>query len=104
MILGQEQTPNLPEASLDMVLMVDVYHEFSYPHEMMTAIRKALKPNGQVVWVEYRLEDPRVPIKLLHKMSKAQVQKEAEHQGFEWVRTFEGLPRQHVLFFKKASN
>ena len=100
MIQGQEQTPNLPEASLDMVLMVDVYHEFSYPHEMMTAIRKALKPNGQVVWVEYRLEDPRVPIKLLHKMSKAQVQKEAEHQGFEWVRTFEGLPRQHVLFFK----
>jgi hypothetical protein len=54
--------------------------------------------------VEYRLEDPRVPIKLLHKMSKTQVQKEAEHQGFEWVRTFEGLPRQHVLFFKKASN
>ena len=104
MFLGQEQSPNLPEASLDMVLMVDVYHEFSYPHEMMTAIRKALKPNGQVVWVEYRLEDPRVPIKLLHKMSKAQVQKEAEHQGFEWVRTYEGLPRQHVLFFKKASN
>lgn len=104
MILGQEQSPNLPEASLDMVLMVDVYHEFSYPHEMMTAIRKALKPNGKVVWVEYRLEDPRVPIKLLHKMSKAQVQKEAEHQGFEWVRTYEGLPRQHVLFFKKASN
>lgn len=104
MILGQEQSPNLPEASLDLVLMVDVYHEFSYPHEMMTDIRRALKPGGQVVWVEYRLEDPRVPIKLLHKMSKAQVKKEAEHQGFEWVRTYEGLPRQHVLFFKKASN
>ena len=104
MILGKEQSPNLPEASLDLVLMVDVYHEFSFPHEMMTAIRKALKPNGQVVWVEYRLEDPRVPIKLLHKMSKDQVRKEAEFQGFEWVRTYEGLPRQHVLFFKKASN
>ena len=84
--------------------MVDVYHEFSYPHEMMTAIRKALKPDGIVVWVEYRLEDPRVPIKLLHKMSKKQVQKEATYQGFEWVRSFEGLPRQHLLFFKKASN
>lgn len=104
MILGQEQSPNLPEASVDMVLMVDVYHEFSYPHEMMTAIRKALKPDGQIVWVEYRLEDPSVPIKLLHKMSKAQVHKEAEYQGFKWVRTYEGLPRQHVLFFKKASN
>ena len=104
MIRGTEKVPNLPEASVDLVLMVDVYHEFSYPHEMMTAIREALKPDGIVVWVEYRLEDPRVPIKLLHKMSKKQVQKEATYQGFEWVRSFEGLPRQHLLFFKKASN
>jgi ubiquinone/menaquinone biosynthesis C-methylase UbiE len=104
MIQGTEKSPNLPEASVDLVLMVDVYHEFSYPHEMMTAIHKALKPDGQVVWVEYRLEDPRVPIKLLHKMSKKQVKKEATYQGFEWVRSYEGLPRQHLLFFKKASN
>ena len=104
MILGTEKAPNLPEASVDLVLMVDVYHEFSYPHEMMTAIRKALKPGGQVVWVEYRLEDPNVPIKLLHKMSKKQVRKEASFQGFEWVRSYEALPRQHVLFYKKASN
>lgn len=104
MIQGTEKSPNIPEASVDLVLMVDVYHEFSYPHEMMTAIRKALKPDGQVVWVEYRLEDPRVPIKLLHKMSKKQVEKEATFQGFEWVRSYEGLPRQHLLFFKKASN
>jgi len=104
MIRGTEKAPNLPKASVDLVLMVDVYHEFSYPHEMMIAIREALKPDGIVVWVEYRLEDPRVPIKLLHKMSKKQVQKEANYQGFEWVRSFEGLPRQHLLFFKKASN
>jgi ubiquinone/menaquinone biosynthesis C-methylase UbiE len=104
MILGTEKSPNLPEASVDLVLMVDVYHEFSYPHEMMTAIRNALKPNGKVVWVEYRLEDPQVPIKLLHKMSKKQVRKEATFQGFQWVRSYEELPRQHLLFFKKASN
>ncbi len=104
MIQGTEKSPNLLEASVDLVLMVDVYHEFSYPHEMMTAIHQALKPNGMVVWAEYRLEDPRVPIKLLHKMSKKQVKKEAEFQGFEWVRSYEALPRQHLLFFKKASN
>ncbi|MBT5927007.1 MAG: class I SAM-dependent methyltransferase [Verrucomicrobia bacterium] len=104
MILGTEKSPNLAEASVDLVLMVDVYHEFSFPHEMMTAIYKSLKPEGLVVWVEYRLEDPNVPIKLLHKMTKKQVGKEATYQGFEWARSYEGLPRQHLLFFKKASN
>ena len=104
MILGKETSPNLPPNSVDLVLMVDVYHEFSFPHEMMTQIHSALKPGGQVVWVEYRLEDPTVPIKLLHKMSRQQVHKEATFQGFEFVRSYEGLPRQHVLFYKKSSN
>ena len=71
----------MPPNSVDLVLMVDVYHEFSFPHEMMTQIHSALKPGGQVVWVEYRLEDPTVPIKLLHKMSRQQVHKEATFQG-----------------------
>ncbi|MGA0406919.1 MAG: class I SAM-dependent methyltransferase [Limisphaerales bacterium] len=102
MILGSETSPNLPPASVDLVLMVDVYHEFSFPHEMMTNLREALKPDGQVVWVEYRLEDPSVPIKRLHKMSRQQVHKEAQYQGFEFVRSYENLPRQHVLFYKKS--
>ena len=89
MILGKETSPNLPPNSVDLVLMVDVYHEFSFPHEMMTQIHSALKPGGQVVWVEYRLEDPTVPIKLLHKMSRQQVHKEATFQGFEFVRSYE---------------
>ena len=104
MILGKETSPNLPPNSVDLVLMVDVYHEFFFPHEMMTQIHSALKPGGQVVWVEYRLEDPTAPIKLLHKMSRQQVHKEATFQGFEFVRSYEGLPRQHVLFYKKSSN
>jgi ubiquinone/menaquinone biosynthesis C-methylase UbiE len=104
MILGTELSPKLPDASVDVVLMVDVYHEFSFPHEMMTAIRRALKPDGRVVWVEYRMEDPLVPIKRLHKMSRAQVIKEASYQGFKWVKAYEKLPRQHVLFFRKTSD
>ena len=76
MILGKETSPNLPPNSVDLVLMVDVYHEFSFPHEMMTQIHSALKPGGQVVWVEYRLEDPTVPIKLLHKMATSRQQHE----------------------------
>ena len=100
-ILGEVKDPKLPEASVDLVLMVDVYHEFSFPHEMMTAIHKALKPDGRVAFVEYRGEDAWVPIKPLHKMTQAQVKREAKAQGFRWIETIDVLPRQHIILFGK---
>ena len=101
-VLGTRTDPGLDQESVDLAIMVDVYHEFSHPHEMMLAIRRALKPDGQVVFVEYRGEDPAVPIKALHKMTRAQIRKEAAAQGLEWVRSSDVLPRQHILFFRKA--
>ncbi len=100
-VLGEEQDPKLPEGRVDLVLMVDVYHEFSHPYEMMTAIRKALKPGGRVALVEYRKEDPAVPIKEVHKMSEAQARKEMAAAGLDWVKTVGVLPRQHILIFAK---
>jgi len=100
-VLGTNTDTHLPAHSVDLVLMVDVYHEFDYPYEMMKSIVSALKPGGRVVWVEYRAEDPAVPIKPLHKMSEAQVRKEAALMPLEWVETIETLPRQHVFIFKK---
>ncbi|MHB8520108.1 MAG: class I SAM-dependent methyltransferase [Limisphaerales bacterium] len=100
-VLGTITDPKLPPRSVDLVVMVDVYHEFSNPHEMMTNICRALKPGGRVVFVEYRAEDPAVPIKLVHKMSEAQVRKEAEVLPLEWVNTLTNLPRQHVIVFRK---
>lgn len=102
-VLGEEQDPKLPEGKLDLVLMVDVYHEFSHPYEMMTAIRKALKPGGRVVLVEYRKEDPAVPIKEVHKMTEAQARKEMAAAGLDWVKTVGTLPRQHILIFAKKA-
>jgi ubiquinone/menaquinone biosynthesis C-methylase UbiE len=85
--------------------MVDVYHEFSHPWEMLDAITRSLKPGGQVIFVEYRAEDPSVPIKRVHKMSEAQVRKEAVVHPLEWVRTIDTLPWQHVIVFRrKAEN
>lgn len=101
-ILGSITDPKLPEGKVDLVLMVDVYHEFSHPVEMMRRIRRALQPDGRVVFVEYRGEDPTVPIKLLHKMTEAQVRKEAAALGLEWQKTLEFLPTQHVIIFGKA--
>ncbi len=100
-VLGTEKNPKLAARSIDLALMVDVYHEFAFPHEMMTAIWKALKPGGRVVLVEYRGEDDWVPIKPLHKMTQAQVKKEAAAQGFKWIETLDVLPRQHILVFGK---
>ncbi|MEM7784539.1 MAG: class I SAM-dependent methyltransferase [Planctomycetota bacterium] len=100
-ILGSYHNPHLPENDVDLVLMVDVYHEFSHPVEMLQAIRKSLKPNGLVVLVEYREEDPRVPIKPLHKMSKKQVDKEMTENGFKLAKSFDKLPWQHMLFYAK---
>jgi ubiquinone/menaquinone biosynthesis C-methylase UbiE len=100
-ILGSEFDPRLPADSIDLVLMVDVYHEFSYPEEMLAAVHRSLKKDGLVVLVEYRTEDDNVPIKPEHKMSKAQVEKELIANGFKLVKEFDKLPWQHMLFYGK---
>ena len=101
MVLGEEKDPKLPAGSLDLVLMVDVYHEFAYPWEMIQAICRGLKQGGRVVFVEYRAEDPAVPIKRLHKMSERQVKLEMAPQPLRWVETIAQLPRHHVIIFEK---
>ncbi|MEL7531363.1 MAG: class I SAM-dependent methyltransferase [Bacteroidota bacterium] len=98
-ILGTEDDPKLPPQSVDLVLMVDVYHEFAYPREMMERIVTALSPNARVVLVEYRGEDPSVPIKPLHKMTAAQVEKEMQAVGLRLIENKSMLPRQHCLIF-----
>jgi SAM-dependent methyltransferase len=100
-VLGTVTDPKLKANSVNLVLMVDVYHEFDHPFEMVQALCKALKPGGRVVFAEFRAEDPRVPIKELHKMSETQVRKEMSVQSLEWVETIETLPWQHVIIFKK---
>ena len=93
----------LPEASVDVVLMVDVYHEFAYPHEMMQSIVKALKPGGRVVQIEYRANDPTVPIKRLHTMTVEQCRREMAAVGLRWKETRSFLPQQHFIVFEKPS-
>ncbi|MFP6873096.1 MAG: methyltransferase domain-containing protein [Verrucomicrobiales bacterium] len=90
---------DLPEKSIDLALMADVYHEFSHPEEMLASIRRALKPGGQIVLLEFRTEDLKVPIKPEHKMSKAQVVREMTVNGFRLSRSYDKLPWQHLLFF-----
>jgi ubiquinone/menaquinone biosynthesis C-methylase UbiE len=102
-VLGTIRDPGLSANSVDLVLMVDVYHEFEFPREMMQAICRALKPNGQVVLVEYRAEDPNVPIKPLHKMSAAQVRREMADLPLKWVSLISTLPRQHILVFQNSA-
>jgi ubiquinone/menaquinone biosynthesis C-methylase UbiE len=100
-VKGSETDPNLPVKGVDLVLMVDVYHELAYPFEVMTKIREALKPGGRVVFVEYRKEDPDVPIKEVHKMSVEQVKREMNAVGLAHLQTLETLPWQHILVFEK---
>jgi ubiquinone/menaquinone biosynthesis C-methylase UbiE len=100
-MLASEKSPNIPNASVDVVLLVDAYHEFSYPREVMTGVVKGLKPGGRVVLVEYRGEDRSVPIKLLHKMTQRQAIKEMSAVGLQWLRTDDYLPQQHVMVFTK---
>ena len=100
-ILGGLKDVNLPDASIDLAIMVDVYHELEYPFEVIESLVRALKPGGRIAYVEYRLEDPRVPIKALHKMSEAQVRKEAANHALVWERTASTLPWQHVVIFRK---
>jgi ubiquinone/menaquinone biosynthesis C-methylase UbiE len=91
----------LPENSVDCVLIVDAYHEFSHPREMALSILKALKPGGRLVLIEYRLEDPKVPIKRLHKMTQVQSKKEMNAIGFDWKETRHMLPQQHFMVYLK---
>ena len=98
-ILGTLADPKLPEGQVDLVLLVDVYHEFSHPELMLRALRRCLAPKGELVLAEFRAEDPDVPIKKLHKMSKAQVVKELAANGYRLTRTYDELPWQHLLFF-----
>jgi FkbM family methyltransferase len=101
-ILGNVKDPHLDPNSIDLALMVDAYHEFEYPQEMMQAIARALKPTGRIVLVEYRGENPLVRIKPLHKMTQRQVRKEMDAVGLHWVKTDETLPQQHIFIFGKS--
>ncbi len=100
-VLGTEKNPNLPPQSIDIALMVDTYHEFTHPREMMQEVVKALKIAGKVILVEYRKENPLIAIKGVHKMTEKQVKKEMETVGLKWVTTEEFLPQQHYLVFEK---
>lgn len=100
-VQASETDPRLPANTVDVVLMVDAYHEFSHPYEVMQGVVQGLKPGGRVVLIEYRTEDPRVPILTLHKMSEAQARKEMKVVGLEWVETRDFLPQQHYMVFRK---
>ncbi len=101
-VLGAVDDPKLPRGAIDLVLLVDVYHEFSEPQQMLRHIRESLRPSGRLVLVEYRGEDPKVPIRPEHKMTVAQVRAEVEPEGFRLDRVSEMLPRQHVIIFTKS--
>lgn len=103
-VLGTMIDPRLPAGNVDLVFCVDVYHEFSHPEQMLAEIRESLSPTGQIVLAEFRGEDLAVPIKPLHKMTKAQVKRELEPNGFTLVREFDQLPWQHLMFFGRADN
>ncbi len=100
-VLGTESDPRLDPASVDLILLVDAYHEFSYPREMGLAMAKALKPGGRLVLIEYRGEDPNVPIKRLHKMTERQARREMQAVGLDWVGTRDFLPQQHFMVFRR---
>jgi SAM-dependent methyltransferase len=100
-VLGTETDTRLPADSVDIALLVDAYHEFSFPREMMESIFRGLKPGGRVVQIEYRGEDPEIPIKRLHKMTVAQARKEMAVVGLVWKETKGFLPQQHFLVFEK---
>jgi len=103
LVLGTITDPKLPKEGVDLILMVDVYHEFSHPYEMTEAMCKALKPGGRLVFVEYRMEDPNVPIKLVHKMSQKQVIKEMKPHPLKHLKTLDVLPWQHIVIFEKIA-
>jgi ubiquinone/menaquinone biosynthesis C-methylase UbiE len=101
-VLGAFDDPKLPANTIDLIILVDVYHEFSEPQKMLRGMREALKPDGRLVLLEYRGEDPTVPIRPEHKMTVSQVKAELELEGFRLDKLIDGLPRQHILIFRKA--
>ena len=100
-VLGAIDDPKLPKESVDLILLVDVYHEFSEPEKMLDRMREALKPGGRLVLLEYRGEDPKVPIKPEHKMTLKQVRAEVEPEGYRFGESIEVLPEQHIIVFLK---
>ena len=103
-VLGTITDINVPDNSVDLILLVDAYHEFSHPREMGRSMFRALKPGGRIALVEYRAEDPTVPIKPLHKMSQEQAIREMAALGLRWVATSDRLPQQHLMFFAKPAD
>ena len=103
-VQGTEDDARLPERTFDLILLVDVYHEFKYPQAMLRSILRALKPDGRMVLVEYRKEDPNIPIAELHRMSVAEARTEIEAEGFAFDGVSEGLPRQHIITFRRAKS
>jgi SAM-dependent methyltransferase len=101
-VQGAFDDPKLPANTIDLIILVDVYHEFSEPQKMLRGMREALKPDGRLVLLEYRGEDPAVPIRPEHKMTVSQVKAELEPEGFRLDKLIDGLPRQHILIFRKA--
>lgn len=100
-VLGTIEDPKLPKNAFDLVLLVDVYHEFSEPEKMLDRIRESLKPNGRIVFLEYRAEDPAVPIKPEHEMTVKQVRAEVQPEGYRFDKAIEVLPQQHIIIFRK---
>jgi ubiquinone/menaquinone biosynthesis C-methylase UbiE len=100
-ILGSEDNPNLPRDTMDVILLVDVYHEFSKPVQMIDHLRDSLKPDGRLILLEYREEDPQVPIRTEHKMSVKTVRAELEPQGLKFEKSIEVLPWQHIIIFRR---
>ena len=103
-ILGSVTNSNLPDDTVDLALLVDAYHEFEYPREVMEGVVRSLKPGGRVVLVEYRRENPLIPIKALHKMSQNQARKEMKAVGLRWRETKNFLPQQHLMVFEKPKD
>jgi ubiquinone/menaquinone biosynthesis C-methylase UbiE len=101
-VLGAIDDPKLPKDSIDLALLVDVYHEFSEPEKMLDRIRESLKPGGRLVLLEYRGEDPNVPIKPEHKMTVKQVRAEVEPEGYRFEQSIEVLPEQHIIVFRRS--
>jgi tRNA A58 N-methylase Trm61 len=101
-VLGDEDDPKLPAGAVDVILLVDVYHEFSQPQKMLQKIRQALKSDGRLVLLEYRKEDPSIPIRPEHKMTVDEVRAEVQPEGFRFEKNLTTLPRQHILIFRKS--
>jgi ubiquinone/menaquinone biosynthesis C-methylase UbiE len=104
LVQGTVDDPMLPAGAIDMILMVDVYHELAYPQRILRGLHRALRPGGRLVLLEYRKEDPRVPIRIEHKMTVGEAKLELEAEGFRLTRVDNALPRQHILVFNRASD